>query len=132
MRSTSRTSRSSIRQPLGGRGVLAALVAALDVAEGVEGEHDRDAERAGCLQGGEAGHPEVRVHHVGPLGLPLAAEVRGELAHVGQQLVLAHRPGWAGVDLVDGDVRVEHGAPRGGHVVPTGVDDGVHALPGHC
>ena len=77
--------------PAGRAGVVGALVAALDAAQGVEGLHDGQVQRGGGGHRGHARHPEVRVHDVRPLRRPVGAERAGERGQVGHELVLGHR-----------------------------------------
>ncbi len=75
------------RDPAGWAGVPGPLVPGLDRAERMEGLHDRYAQPGRAAQAGQAGHPEVRVHHVRRLVLPFPAEPVAELGHVRQQVV---------------------------------------------
>jgi hypothetical protein len=114
-------------QALRRAGIGGTLVTALDRAERVERLHDRDSQRLGGAQGRVGGHPEVGVDDVGPLALPLLAQLRREGVHVRQQLVLGVRLGGAGLDVVDLGAAGERHAPRRGGVVAPGVDDDADA-----
>lgn len=108
-------------------GVPHALVAPLDGAEGVEGLDERDAVRAGADLRGHAGHPEVGVHHVGPLAGPGAGQVGAEGGHVREEFVLGDRHGRSGRHVFDD--RPAGQRHPGGQVdgVPAGVDGDVVA-----
>lgn len=117
---------------LGRAGVGRPLVAPLDRAEGVEGLHDRDAVGVRAEPGGDAGHPEVRVHHLGPVPLagPGAGQVRAEHGHVREEFVLGDRLGRSGRDVLDdGAAGQRHPLGQRGRVAP-GVDGDLVAAPG--
>ena len=108
-----------------GAGVCRALLGALLGTARVERQCDGHVEPVGCGRGRQTGHPEVGVDHVGPCAAPLAQQIVGELAHVGQQLVLVDRGGWAGVDVVDDDARGELDPPVERRVVASCVHDDI-------
>ncbi|OUE10225.1 hypothetical protein CMsap09_14855 [Clavibacter michiganensis] len=141
---------------LGRARVLGAEVPALHGSERVEGvQHGRRGggadrggrEARGGVEGGDAGHPEVAVHHVRARGAPVGEEAVGELAHVREEVVLGHGARGSGVEVhdlhagregdaggqrrvvaarVDGDgvalVRERRGQRRDVHVLAAGVD----------
>ncbi len=118
------------RVALGGRGVLVALVAALDDAERVEGLHDGHAVVARGHQRRVARHPEVGVHDVGPVAAPGLHELGRERLHVDEQVVLGDRPRRPGVDVVDDDARRHLDALGQRRVVAARVDDNLGPAPG--
>jgi hypothetical protein len=70
------------------RGVLVALLAALDHPERVKGLHDRHRELARRQQRRVARHPKVGVDDVGPVRAPRPHELAREGRHVLEQRVL--------------------------------------------
>ena len=105
------------RYPLWRACVLGALMPPLDRAQGVKGVNDRDPEPASSFHRGQAGHPEVRVHDVRRVLDPLLAQAGGEVAHVGEQLVLGQLAGRARVDVVDLDAGRERHPAREQRIV---------------
>ena len=119
------------RQALGGAGVGLALVASLDAAQRVEGLGHRHPPPAGRAQGGQARHPEVRVHHLGIAGAgPVLCHPVGEVVHVRQQLVLGQALRRAGRNVHHRDAGAgRHPFGQVGVVAP-GVDVDLVAQPG--
>ncbi len=116
----------------GRAGVRPPLVAPLDGAEGVERLHDRDAVRVRAELGGDAGHPEVRVHHFrpAPLAGPDPGQIRPERGHVREEFVLRDRFGRPGRHMLDdGAAGQRHPVGQPGRV-PPGVDGDLVAAPG--
>jgi hypothetical protein len=106
-------------------------VAALDVPEGVEGLHERDAERPRRLTRRVAGHPEVRVHDVGLVVAPRRLQDTAERRHVLEQVVLGDGARRAGVDVVDEDAGAQLDVLGEGRVVAPRVHDDLRAAPCH-
>lgn len=136
---------------VGRAGVVGSLVAAFHHPQRVEGLDDRDACGPSGLEGGQAGHPEVRVHHIGAAVSPLLLQESAEFAYMGQQFVLRQRVGRPGRDMdhaialcggdsmrslrvvaprVDGDVvplaAQSRGQLRDMDVLPPGIDAAQH------
>ena len=114
---------------------LAACEGALlvvDAAQGVEGDDERHAQRLLQLAGDQAGHPEVRVDQVVAFGLaPAEAEqVRGEVAHERQHVLLADEGGRPGRHVDDADAALPLGDFGEALAVAPGEDVHVVAQPG--
>ncbi len=88
-------------------------------AEGVEGLHEGDAVRPYAGPRGQAGQPEVGMHHVGPLPGPDPGQVCAEAGHVRHEPVHGQRLRRTGRHVFD-----DHAA---GQRDPGGQADGVAA-----
>ena len=93
--------------PLGRTGVLACLMSPLDHPERMKGVNQRRARLRHSIERGLAGHPEVRVHHVGRLVLPGSPQILGKLIHERVELVFGHLARRARVDMFDNNSRRE-------------------------
>jgi hypothetical protein len=125
--------------PLGGARVVRALVALLHVAERMEGVQRRGpvvAESVRGTQRCDPGHPEVAVHDVGRLVLPVRGQDVAEVGHPRQQGVFRDRLGGAGIHVHDVDaVARGHAFGQLGVVAPGVHLDGVtgpRQLAGQC
>jgi 3-oxoacyl-[acyl-carrier protein] reductase len=117
----------TLRRDAAGGTWIVSVEPSFDDAQGMEGLHRRDAEWTSGIQGRDAGHPEVRVRHVGPHHPPRSCQATPELLHVRQQPISRHEGGRARIDLLDDHARTKGEPARAVTVSPPRVDADVMA-----